>query len=203
MEENSVTVDGVTYRIDPPYTVIATQNPVGSAGTQLLPESQMDRFMVRLSIGYPTLDDEVSILRRRQGENPLLAVRPVASAADIVEMQKQTDAVYVDEDIYRYIAQLVAATRDNPHLRMGASPRASIALLCMSRSTAWLSGRDFVIPQDIENIIYDVLEHRVSADQQASAGDGASRTAIEGIVKSIPRPRIVRQQEAAGRRDAG
>jgi MoxR-like ATPase len=202
MEENAVTVDGVTHRIDLPYTVIATQNPVGSAGTQLLPESQMDRFMVRLSLGYPSLEDEVSILRRRRGENPLQEVARVANAADIIEMQKQADEVYVDEDIYRYIAQIVAATRGNPRLRIGASPRASIALLCMARSAAWLAGRDYVIPQDLDGVIFDVLEHRVSTDAQA-ADDGTARDVIAGIMKETPRPQIVRQQSAAARRDAG
>jgi MoxR-like ATPase len=203
MEENAVTVDGVTHRIEPPYTVVATQNPVGSAGTQLLPESQMDRFMVRLSLGYPSVDDEVSILRRRRGENPLLEVARAASAADIVEMQRQADEVYVDEDIYRYIAQIVAATRENPLLRVGASPRASIALLCMSRSSAWLSGRDYVIPQDIDKVIFDVLEHRVSADSRAAVNDEMVRDVITDIVKKTLRPQIVRQRGAAGRRDAG
>jgi MoxR-like ATPase len=100
MEENSVTVDGVTHRIEPPYTVIATQNPSGSAGTQLLPESQLDRFMVRLSLGYPAVEDEISILKSRRGEAPVKAVGHVADTADIREMQRQADAVYADDDLY-------------------------------------------------------------------------------------------------------
>jgi MoxR-like ATPase len=203
MEENAVTVDGITHRIQPPYTVIATQNPVGSAGTQLLPESQMDRFMVRLSIGYPSIDDEVSILRGRRGGNPLHDVARAADIADIIEMQRQAENVHVDGDIYLYIAQLVAATRETPLLRAGASPRASIALLCMSRASAWLSGRNFVAPQDIDNVIFDVLEHRLSADPQSASDAGAARGIIAGIVRDTPRPRIVKQHGPAGRRDAG
>jgi MoxR-like ATPase len=203
MEENAVTVDGVTHRIEPPYTVIATQNPAGSAGTQLLPESQMDRFMVRLSIGYPSIDDEVSILRRRRGEHSLAEVARAANADDIREMQNRADEVYVDEDIYVYIARIVDATRQSPLLRLGASPRASIALLCVSRAAAWLSGRDYVIPQDIDKVLFDVLEHRVSLDARTDVNDGTLRDVIVEIVKKVPRPQIVRQQGAAGRRNVG
>ena len=124
MEEGQVTVDGVSHKLPVPYTVIATQNPVGSAGTQLLPESQLDRFMVRLSLGYPSLEQEVEILRQTEGERPVDGLQPVVSLADVADMQRQVGRVHVADDIYRYVAQLCAATREHALVRLGASPRA-------------------------------------------------------------------------------
>jgi MoxR-like ATPase len=203
MEENSVTVDGVTHRIEPPYTVIATQNPAGSAGTQLLPESQLDRFMVRLSLGYPAVEDEISILKSRRGEAPIKSVGHVADTADIREMQRQADAVYADDDIYAYIAQIAGATREDARLRMGASPRASLALLSMSRAAAWLAGRDYVIPKDIDAVLLDVLEHRIAVNPQATAEGETVRDVIVDIVKRTPRPQIVTKKSATVRRSLG
>ena len=193
MEENAVTVDGVTHRIEPPYTVIATQNPVGSAGTQLLPESQMDRFMVRLSLGYPAVEDEVNILKRKQGQDLLHSIQRVAGAADVLEMQRQTEAVYLDDDLYLYIARLVAATRENPLFRLGASPRGSLALLRMSQAAAWLAGRDYVIPKDVHVVVFDVLSHRLSACGQVTAPEETVQTILTEIIKKTPRPRITRE----------
>jgi MoxR-like ATPase len=193
MEENAVTVDGQTHRIDPPYTVIATQNPVGSAGTQLLPESQLDRFMVRLSLGYPGIDDEVAILKRPQGEDALRSVRQVADVSDVLLIQRQVEAVYVDEDLYRYIARLAAATREEPLLQTGASPRASLSLLQMARAAAWLAGRDYVVPKDVEAILFDVLEHRLSVGSQALVSDKTVHGILRDIVQATPRPQILRE----------
>jgi MoxR-like ATPase len=203
MEENAVTVDGVTHRIEPPYTVIATQNPVGSAGTQLLPESQLDRFMVRLSLGYPAMEDEVSMLKRRGGENPLEFVRHVADARHIREMQKEAEAVYADDDIYAYIAQIAKATREDARLHTGASPRASLALLSMSRSAAWLAGRDYIVPKDIDTVILDVLEHRIAMNPRASAEGETVRDVITDIVKKTPRPQIIQKKTGALHRSLG
>jgi MoxR-like ATPase len=203
MEENAVTVDGVTHDIEPPYTVIATQNPAGSAGTQLLPESQLDRFMVRLSLGYPAMEDEVLMLKSRRNENPLRAVSHVANREDIREMQRQADAVHVDDDLYAYIARIAAATREDGRLRTGASPRASLALLSMGRSAAWFAGRDYMIPADVDAVLFDVLEHRVAVDPQALAERESVRDVIEDIVKRTPRPQILKNRMTEVRRSLG
>jgi MoxR-like ATPase len=203
MEENSVTVDGITHRIEPPYTVIATQNPVGSAGTQLLPESQLDRFMVRLSLGYPAMDDEISMLKRKGGENPLEFVRRVADVGHIREMQREVDSVYVDDDIYAYIAQIAWATREDERLHMGVSPRASLALLSMSKAAAWFAGRDYVVPKDIDTVLPDVLEHRITMNLRASAEGEAVRDVLADIVKKTPRPQIIPQKSTAIHRSLG
>ena len=128
MEEGRTTVDGITYQLPQPFTVLATQNPYGSAGTQLLPDSQLDRFMVRLSMGYPSLEDEIEILKRKSQENPLDIIRSVCKPQDIIELQKQVDQVYVDDKIYDYIVRIIHKTRDHELIQQGASPRTSISL---------------------------------------------------------------------------
>lgn len=191
MEEGSVTVDGITREIPQPFTVIATENPIGSAGTQLLPESQLDRFMVRLSMGYPKLEDEVEILKRLKGKSGLDAIRCVVTASDLLEMQQQVEQVHIDDSIYEFIARLVVATRNHPHIRMGASPRGSIALVRLSRAAAWTDGRDFVIPKDVEQILFDVLEHRLVLNAQAKVAGTTSHSLLQEILKSTPVPKLV------------
>jgi MoxR-like ATPase len=194
MEENAVTVDGTTHAINPPFIVIATQNPAGSAGTQLLPESQLDRFMLRLSLGYLSAQDEASMLKSRHAQsNPLTDVCPVADARDLVIMQEQVEAVYIDDDLCRYISDLVEATRHHPELRLGASPRGSLALLRMSQAAAWLSGRDYVLPTDIAVMFEDALAHRVLLTQASSFGDGRTHTILADILKATPRPPLTRE----------
>jgi MoxR-like ATPase len=191
MEEQAVTVDGITYQIESPFTVIATQNPVGSAGTQLLPESQLDRFMLRLSIGYPAVNDEADILKRHHNNAaPLKSVQHVTDANNLREMQSQVEAAHIDDDLCHYIAQLVNATREDPSLRLGASPRASLALLRMSKAVAWLSGRDYVLPSDIHAIFYEVLEHRVSSHSQTRADASSIRDVLANILSSTPQPNL-------------
>ena len=137
MEEGQVTVDNISRPLPQPFTVIATQNPVGSAGTQLLPESQLDRFMMRLSIGYPSLDQEVLILKQTEGGRPVDSLRQVATLEEVRQMQAETAQVHVAEDLYRYVATLCAATREHPLIRLGASPRAGAALIRACRASAW------------------------------------------------------------------
>ncbi len=190
MEEGSITLDGVTREMPSPYTVIATQNPVGSVGTQLLPESQVDRFMVRLFIGYPELENEVRILKGGKRRDLLKLVRKVASAQDIIVMQQLVEAVHIDEDIYVYIARLAAATREHPLIRLGVSPRGSIALVQMSQSAAWLAGRDYVIPADVQLVIYDVFEHRLVLDSQARIRNTTAHSLLADIIKEVSAPVI-------------
>ena len=191
MEEGQVTVDSVSRPLPQPFTVIATQNPVGSAGTQLLPESQLDRFMMRLSIGYPTLEQEVEILKQTEGTRPVDSLRQITTLEEIVEMQQEVGAVHVSDELYRYVAALSAATREHPLLRLGASPRAGGALVRASRASAWLAGRDYVIPADVRLLYYNVLEHRVVPDPQARLSGKDAHALLTEALESVPQPRVV------------
>jgi len=161
MEEGQVTVDGTSHIIPHPFIVIATQNPVGAAGTQLLPDSQMDRFMVRLSLGYPEHEDELSLLKRKQGKNLLDSVEPVVTHEELEQMCAEVEKVHVDAEILNYIVTLINKTRNHPDLVLGASPRASIALTSISKAAAFLQGRDYVLPNDITPLFTDTLAHRL------------------------------------------
>lgn len=194
MQEGSITVDGVTREIPRPYTVIATQNPVGSAGTQLLPESQMDRFIVRLSMGYPKLEDEVEILKNEHGRNLLDQVGQVVNAQEIIQMQQQVKDVHVDENIYVYIVRLAAATREHPLIRLGISPRGSIALAQMSQAAAWLSKRDYVTPRDVQIVLLDVFKHRLVLSAQARIENSTACTVLTDIVKAVSPPAITQKR---------
>ncbi len=190
MEECSVTVDGVTRQLPKPFNVIATQNPIGSAGTQLLPESQMDRFMVRLSMGYPELQDEIKILKNKQTRDTLQSLKQTTNSMDILRMQEQVDNIYINEDIYVYIARLALATRENQLIRLGISPRGSIALTRMSKAAAWLSGRDYVIPSDVQFVFFDVFEHRIILNSQVSLGNATSKSILTRIMQTVFPPSI-------------
>lgn len=190
MEEGRITVDGITRETPKPFTVIATQNPVGSAGTQLLPESQMDRFMVCLTMGYPKLKDEMEILRRKQGGDPLENVRQVANSQDILTMQQEANRVFLADSLYEYIARLTAATRKDPMIRLGASPRGSIAVTRMAQASAYLSGRDYVIPRDIQLIFADVIAHRMVLSPQAKMGNLSVDALLEKIMNQVPAPAV-------------
>lgn len=190
MEEGRITVDGITRETPKPFTVIATQNPVGSAGTQLLPESQMDRFMVCLTMGYPKLKDEVEILRRKQGGDPLENVQQVANSQNILTMQQEVNQVFLADSLYEYIARLTASTRKDPMIRLGASPRGSIAVTRMAQASAYLSGRDYVIPRDIQLIFADVIAHRIVLSPQAKMGNLSVDALLEKIMNQVPAPAV-------------
>jgi MoxR-like ATPase len=167
MEEGGVTVDGVTRPVPEPFTVIATQNPVGSAGTQLLPSSQLDRFMVRLEMGYPDFDSQVSILRDRHTENPLDRLAPVLSGGDILQMRAEARAVHVDDAVYAYVARLAEATRSHPLVQLGISPRGALALTGMAKAAARAGGRDYLTPDDVAAMFVDVCAHRLVLQPKA------------------------------------
>lgn len=190
MEEGRITVDGVTRETPKPYIVIATQNPVGSAGTQLLPESQMDRFMVCLTMGYPKLEDEIEILRRKQGGDPLERVQKVVGAQEILAMQRTVENIYLADSLYDYIARLTAATRQEPLIRLGASPRGSIALTRMAQAAAYLSGRDYVIPRDVQLVFQDVISHRIVLSPQAKMGNITVEALLQKILNRIHAPAV-------------
>jgi len=190
MEEGQVTVDGVSYIIPQPFMVIATQNPVGAAGTQLLPDSQMDRFMVRLSLGYPSHDDELSLLKRKQGKPLLDAVEPILTSQELESMRNEVDKIHIDQSLMHYIVALVGATRRHPDLLLGASPRASIALVSMSKAMAFLQGRDYVVPKDISPLIVDTLSHRLILRPGAENENITTAKILEGILQTFQAPQI-------------
>lgn len=190
MEEGRVTVDGVTRPVPQPYTVIATQNPVGSAGTHLLPESQMDRFIMKLSVGYPKPADEVEILKRKRGSDPIETIVPVASQEDVIAMQQATERVYICDAVYRYIASLVGATRQNPLLKLGASPRGSLALSRLAKAAAYLSGRDYVVPEDVAIMFPDAVCHRLLLSPQAKSAGMSVADVVGRIAREVPAPAV-------------
>ncbi|MCL2151427.1 MAG: MoxR family ATPase [Oscillospiraceae bacterium] len=190
MEEGQVTVDGVSYAVPQPFIVVATQNPVGAAGTQLLPDSQMDRFMVRLSLGYPAHDDEMLLLKRKHTNNLLDLVEPVLTGNDLQRMREEVDKVHIDPSLLDYIVALVSATRRHPDLLLGASPRASIALAAISKATAYLQGRDYVTPKDIFPLFADTLAHRLILRPGAENENITSAKILDGILKSVRSPSV-------------
>ncbi|MBR3077587.1 MAG: MoxR family ATPase [Oscillospiraceae bacterium] len=170
MEEGQVTVDGVTHPLPRPFTVIATQNPTGAAGTQLLPDSQMDRFTVRLSVGYPKAKDELNMVMARQGGvNPLDQVNQVVNRTELAAMQDAVSRVYIKDTVVNYVVSLVSQTRNHPQIQRGASPRATLAVVSMAKAAALMNGRDYVLPEDVQTVFAGTVAHRLllSADAQA------------------------------------
>lgn len=189
MEEQHVTVDSVTRDLPDPFIVIATENPTGSSGTQMLPESQLDRFMICVSMGYPAHADAVSILK---GESSHLInqVRPVITAQELRDIRRDTEQVFVHESIYEYIVTLVEETRRNEMFDMGASPRATIALLRIARAMAILHGRDYVTAQDVQMVMADVLGHRVKCSARTKADGLTTAQTIQKLQQQVKAPRI-------------
>lgn len=194
MEERTVTVDGVTRQVPRPFLVIATQNPVGSAGTQMLPESQLDRFMICMTMGYPKVQDEIAILKDRGGRNPIDDVSPVIQVEELLAMQAEAEQIFIHDRIYEYLAELAAETRRDPMLDLGISPRGTLALAQMSRACAYLAGRDYVLPSDVEDIFADVTLHRIHLSSRARAGHVTKEEAARGILERTARPTVKRRQ---------
>lgn len=189
MEERQASIEGTTYKLPDPFIVIATENPIGSAGTQLLSESQLDRFLVCLSMGYPGHADAVAFLK---GEvwNQLSDISPILSLEELKNLQKKTESIFVHDSIYEYIVLLVERTRNSSFLAQGASPRAAIALLRMSRAMAMLGGRDFVTAKDVQSVLVDVLCHRVRLSARARAEGMTVAAAIEKLFEMVKSPNM-------------
>ncbi len=188
MEEGQVTVDGASHPVPRPFLVIATQNPAGASGTQPLPDSQMDRFMVRLSLGYPAPADEMDMVRRRQGGNPLDSVEQVVDREGLLALREKAGAVYLSDEVLDYIVRLVGATREHPMILQGASPRATLALAAMAKAAALVRGRDYVNPEDVELVFPDVVPHRLLLSPRAE-GDKSFDPAAE-LLARVSAPRI-------------
>lgn len=192
MEERQVTVDGNTYPTEKPFVVIATQNNVGSAGTQMLPYAQLDRFLVKLKLGYPDFESQLEIMKERQGNDYLELISQVVSLEEVLEMQQQTMQVYTDDEILRYINRLVFATREDENIELGVSPRGAIAVCSMAKACAFVYGRDYVIPEDVIYVFNMVCSHRIILSQKAKfAGDNAEGV-LSAIVDRVALPDMVK-----------
>lgn len=190
MEEGQVTVDGVSHRIPQPFIVFATQNPTGASGTQLLPDSQMDRFTVRMSIGYPEPEDERNMVLRRQGGNPLALIRPVVTREQLAAMQDEAAAVYMKAELIDYTVSLIGATRAHPLILRGASPRATLSVTAMAKSVAYVQGRDYVVPKDVQTVFVSTVAHRLLMSPEAEAKAITPETVLEEILNRTPAPRV-------------
>lgn len=189
MEEHQVTVDGVTHPLPKPFCVLATQNPGEFVGTYPLPEAQMDRFFLRISIGYPTIEQEMDVLDRYSGSvKPMAAIEPVCSAEDVINLQEQVTQVYCSPEVRSYVATLVAATRQEPALSLGASTRAAIALLHGAQACALLDGRDFILPEDVQHMVLPVIAHRLVLNPEARMKGIAAEDVLMNILKNVTVP---------------
>ncbi len=189
MQERQVTIEGVTHRLDRPFIVLATQNPIEYEGTYPLPEAQLDRFLLRLGIGYPSADDEWRMLERRseRGVDDVV-LEPVVDGPTLIEMQRAVERVYVSEPIGRYIVDLVAATRESSRVQVGASPRGTLALLKLSRARAALSGRDFVTPEDVKDVAVSALAHRLTLRPELWVQRIRGDTIVREALDTVPTP---------------
>ena len=189
MEERQASVEGKTWKLPDPFFVIATQNPSGSSGTQLLPESQLDRFMICVSMGYPTAEEEIEILKREQSiEKTRERIDPVVNAEELIQMQREVKEVFVHDRIFGYIVELAKATRENEWTELGLSPRGTVALTAMAKACAWLNGREYVVPSDVQEIFPCVTEHRIILNMKAKVGHIKKEELIRRVLESVPTP---------------
>ena len=192
MEERQVTVDGNTYPLQQPFIVIATQNNVGTAGTQSLPYAQMDRFLVRLSIGYPDFDAQMELLKARQDRDPLELVRQAVTREDVVRMQKEARAVTSKESILSYLTRLSMASREHPMTEIGISPRGVLFMDRMAKAHAYLEGRDYVVPEDVQAVLSDVCAHRLILTQKARLSGATAQQVLADLLKTVEVPDSLR-----------
>jgi len=190
MEEGQVTVDGVRHKIPHPFTVIATQNPAGAAGTQLLPDSQIDRFALRLSLGYPRVKDELSMVLNRREGNPMDNLTPVLTAQALAELQDQVAATFLHEQVAEYVVALVDATRHNDYILRGASPRATLSIVALAKATARLQDRDYVTPRDVQAVFSQTVSHRLQVSPKATGSGKSVRQILKDILAAVPAPSL-------------
>ena len=188
MEENKVTVDGVTYATPDPFMVIATQNPSGYVGTYPLPEAQLDRFALKISMGYPSAAEEANILKARHGDNPLDHISAVTDIESIREMREYVGTIHIDDELYDYIVALISATRKHPQLALGASPRASVAIMHLAQAYAFIRGRDYVLPDDIGSLFRAAVGHRLMLRQEAKLGNTSANDVLTEILRTTAVP---------------
>lgn len=190
MEEGKVTVDGKIYKMPEPYIVIATQNPIGSIGTQMLPESQMDRFIIRLTMGYPSLDSEINMLKSKHHLINIDNVNSIVTEQELIHARREVEKVYASDLMFEYIAKLAEATRNHPFIKLGLSPRGTIALLKMTKATALLKGRGFIIPDDVKYCFNDVSMHRIIFNSNSKINNMTGEDVLKDILHSVTVPHI-------------
>ena len=192
MEELQVSVDGATHHLEPPFIVLATQNPVEYEGTFPLPEAQLDRFLVRVSLGYPDFAEEIAVIERQEQTHPIDALQSVADPADVVRLQAAAREVYVDSLVRQYIVSLAEATRSHQDVALGASPRASLGMFRMARAYALLQNRDYVIPDDVQSLAHGVMGHRIILSPAARMRRLQPREVIDRLLETVPIPGAAR-----------
>jgi len=197
MEEGRVTVDGETREIPDPFMVIATQNPAGYVGTYPLPEAQLDRFALKICMGYPSPAEEVNIIRARKGENPLKNVKAILTRDELREIRDMVTRVKMDDELYTYIVTLITATRKHPALALGASPRASVALVHLAQAYAFLKGRDYVLPDDIAGLFRSAIAHRLMLRQEAKLAHQTTQDVLTEILRTTEVPYKGKRAERA------
>jgi MoxR-like ATPase len=188
MEEKQVTVDGVTYSLEEPFMLMATQNPIEYEGTFPLPEAQLDRFMVRIQLGYPSPNEELTVLSAQQYEHPINNMYQVVSVQELLAAQKAVREVYVSDEVKRYVIDLVNGSRQHPDVYLGSSPRGSLALFRTSQARAAMAGREFVVPDDVKALAEVTMAHRIIVGPAARIKDISSRTIVQDILSSTPVP---------------
>ncbi len=191
MEEGQISEGNSTYTLQEPFIVLATQNPIEYEGTFLLPEAQLDRFIIRVSIGYPSMQHEISMMETYRNNRPLDMIDTVADGKDIIELQNQTREIKVTGDINRYIVDIVNATRNSSYITLGASPRASLALLRVAQATALISGRSYVIPEDVKENVALVLSHRILLSSLGKSKGFNEEGILEQLINKVAAPKVV------------
>lgn len=192
MEEGQVTVDGEVHPLEDPFWVIATQNQVGAVGTQPLPHAQLDRFLIQVTIGYPDYDSQMALIRNRQTGDPMETVEQVTNRETVLAMRRQVQAVTVKEELLDYITRLTMASREEPALQLGISPRGALSLCRMAKAAAYLDGRDYMIPEDVRGVFSDVCAHRVLVSPQALAEGKSARDVMDKLLSSVKVPHGLR-----------
>ena len=190
MEEGQVTVDGISHPLPQPFIVIATQNPTGAAGTQMLPDSQMDRFAIRLSLGYPSPADEMAMVIHRQGGSPMKNLQPLMSRTDLAILQEEVENTYLHEAVVKYIVDLIVATRHSDDILRGASPRATLAVTAMAKAAAQLRGRDYVVPSDVREVFTWTVAHRLLLSSKAEGEGKTAEEILKDILEYTPAPKM-------------
>jgi len=188
MEESSITIDGITHSLNKPFFVMATQNPIEYEGTYPLPEAQLDRFLLKMNMGYPTMEEEMEVLTRVQIQAPIEKLEAIVSTEELVLLQNEVKQVYVDETIKRYIVEMSIGTRTHPHVYLGVSPRGSIALMKAAQSYAFMQGRDYVIPDDVQSLIKAVFVHRLIVKSEAKFEGVSAEAIVDDVVSQIAVP---------------
>lgn len=195
MQEGSITVDGETRQVPSPFIVIATQNPLGTAGTQSLPEAQLDRFMLQLTMGYPDTAAQIDLLLARQQKNPLDEITPAVTREEVLQMQREVEELYIDRKIVEYITALTEESRRQDLIRLGISPRGALALCAMAKASAYVQQRDYVIPEDVRRVFVAVCRHRLVLEPKARLSEMTSEKILGALLDDVPSPGLTGEEK--------